>query len=379
MPAATTTQVTASIRVVGGLLPADMINRIMTGKDVSGSTPADYHVVGVRSVKDAAERHWDYLKGAWRVLRDAIGHGSDPRGLAIENWLLPLFDEHGYGRLTRLHAGITADDGTKVFPVSHAWQHLPIHLVPWGQDLDKRPAAGELPPQSMVQDCLNRTAGHLWGIISNGSVLRLLRDTTSLTGAAYLEVDLAAMFDGELFEDFVLLYRLLHVSRFEVADGAPVSSCRMERWRTEAIEAGTRALDQLRDGVKDAIIALGTGFLKHPANAAFREDFDKDQAKRALLRLVYRLLFWFVAEDRDALHAPGTDDKTRQRYAAYFSARRLRDASLRGAGTAHGDLWQAVRLVLSRPRRGRRPAAPRPAGPWRHLRRHPHRRGARRP
>ena len=280
------------------------------------------------------------------MLRDAIGHGSDPRGLATENWLLPLFDEHGYGRLTRLHAGITADDGTKVFPVSHAWQHLPIHLVPWDQDLDKRPAAGELPPQSMVQDCLNRTAGHLWGIISNGSVLRLLRDTTSLTGAAYLEVDLAAMFDGELFEDFVLLYRLLHVSRFEVADGAPVSTCRMERWRTEAIEAGTRALDQLRDGVKDAIIALGTGFLKHPANAAFREDFDKDQAKRALLRLVYRLLFWFVAEDRDALHAPSTDEKTRRRYAAYFSARRLRDASMRGVGTAHGDLWQAVRLVL---------------------------------
>jgi hypothetical protein len=348
MPAATTTQVTMSIRVVGGLLPADMITRIMTGKDVSASAPADYHVVGVRSVKDAAERHWVPLKGAWRMLREAIGQGSDPRGLAIENWLLPLFDEHSYGRLIRLHAGITADDGTKVFPVSHAWQHLPIHLVPWDQDLDERPVGGGLPPQSMVQECLNRTAGHLWGIVSNGSVLRLLRDTTSLTGAAYLEVDLAAMFDGELFEDFVLLYRLLHVSRFEVADGAPVSSCPMERWRAEAIVTGTRFLEDIRDGVKDAIVALGTGFLKHPANAAFREDFDKDQAKRALLRLVYRLLFWFVAEDRDALHAPGTDDKTRQRYAAYFSARRLREASLRGVGTAHSDLWKAVRLVLDK-------------------------------
>jgi hypothetical protein len=57
MSAVTTTQVTDSIRVVGGLLPADMITRIMMGKDVSASTPADYHGVGVRSVKDAAERH----------------------------------------------------------------------------------------------------------------------------------------------------------------------------------------------------------------------------------------------------------------------------------------------------------------------------------
>jgi len=102
-------------------------------------------VVGIRSVKDAAERHWDYLKGAWRVLRDAVGHGSDPRGLAIENWLLPLFDEHGYGRLTRLHAGITADDGMKVFPVSHAWQHLPIHLSPGARSLTSGPLPGSCP------------------------------------------------------------------------------------------------------------------------------------------------------------------------------------------------------------------------------------------
>ena len=78
MSATTATQISASIHVVGGLLPADMLLRIMTGKDVSGSTPADYHVVGVRSVKDDAERHWDYLKGAWRVLRDAIGLRQRP-------------------------------------------------------------------------------------------------------------------------------------------------------------------------------------------------------------------------------------------------------------------------------------------------------------
>ena len=356
MPATANThgiQVSTSIRTVGALLPADMLVRIADGKDVSASKPADYHVVGVRSVTDAAERHWDYLKGAWRALRDALGPGTpghpapDPSGTAIENWLLPLFDEHGYGRLHRIPGGITADDGTRTFPISHAWQHLPIHLVQWDQELDTRPANGGLPPQSMVQECLNRTAGHLWAVISNGRVLRLLRDSSSLAGSAYLEIDLEAMFDGELIDEFITLYKLLHASRFETEDGAVPSACRMERWRTEAIEAGAPFLDQVRDGVREAITQLGTGFYRHPANSALRTGVDADLAKRALLRLVYRLLFWFVAEDRDVLHPEGTNDKAKNRYKKYFSARRLRNAALRRTGTTHADRWQAVRLVLS--------------------------------
>ena len=345
MPA--TAEAFVSIHPVGGLLPMDMLRRIADGRDVSASKPADYHIVGGRtSVKDAAERRWGYLKGAWRALRDSVGDGGDPTGLAIENWLLPLFDEHGFGRLPALHGGVRSDDERTVFPVSHAWQHLPIHLVGWGEKLDERPPTGGLPPQSMLQECLNRTQAHLWGIVSNGRVLRILRDSTSLTGASYLEIDLEAMFEGELFDEFVLLYRLLHVSRYEVEDGTAPSTCRMEKWRTEAIEAGARALDLIRDGVEAALVALGTGFRRHPANLGFRDDIDPDLVKRALLRLVYRLLFWFVAEERDALHAEDTDEKIHNRYRKYFSARRLREASLRGSGTAHGDLWQAVQLVL---------------------------------
>ena len=345
MPA--TTEAFVSVHPVGGLLPMDMLRRIADGRDVSASKPADYHVVGVRtSVKDAAERRWDYLKGAWRALRDSVGDGGDPASLAIENWLLPLFDELGFGRLPALHDGIRSDDERTVFPVTHAWQHLPIHLVGWGQKLDERPPTGGLPPQSMLQECLNRTQAHLWGIVSNGRVLRILRDSTALTGASYLEIDLEAMFDGELFDEFVLLYRLLHASRYEVEDGAAPSTCRMEKWRTEAIEGGTRALDLLRDGVEAALVALGTGFRRHPANTQFRDDVDPELVKQALLRLAYRLLFWFVAEERDVLHAENTDEKECDRYRKYFSARRLRDLSLRGSGTAHGDLWQAVQLVL---------------------------------
>ena len=183
-------------------------------------------------------------------------------------------------------------------------------------------------------------------VLSNGRQLRLLRDSSALAGAAFIEIDLEAMFDGELFDEFVLLYRLLHVSRFEIPDGAAPSACWLEKWRIEAIEAGARALDQLRDGVADAIAHLGTGFLRHPANHRLREDLDADLFKRALLRLVYRLLFWFVAEDRDVLLHPDADQTARTRYQKYYSARRLRASALRRIGTSHGDLWRAVRLIF---------------------------------
>ena len=106
MPA--TAEAFVSIHPVGGLLPMDMLRRIADGRDVSASKPSDYHIVGARtSVKDAAERRWGYLKGAWRALRDSVGDGGDPTGLAIEDWLLPLFDEHGFGRLPALPADLT--------------------------------------------------------------------------------------------------------------------------------------------------------------------------------------------------------------------------------------------------------------------------------
>jgi hypothetical protein len=348
MSATASSQVLTSVRTVGGLLPADMLIRVAEGKDVPGSRPADYHVVGVRFVQDAAERHWDFLKGAWRALRDMIGDtGHDPAGLPIENWLLPLFEEHGFGRLERIPAGIQSTDRTATFPVTYRWRHVPVHLVDWDTDLDHRVPGGGLPPQSMLQECLNRSDGHLWGVLSNGRQLRLLRDSSALAGSAFIEIDLEAMFDGELFDEFVLLYRFLHVSRFEVPDGAAPSACWLEKWRSEAIEAGARALDQLRDGVADAIAHLGTGFLRHPANHELREDLDTDLFKRALLRLVYRLLFWFVAEDRGVLLHPDADQTARARYQKYYSARRLRVSALRRIGTSHGDLWRAVRLILN--------------------------------
>ncbi|MEU0241867.1 DNA methyltransferase [Nocardiopsis sp. NPDC006198] len=355
MSAIARNQVFSAVHTVGGLLPADMLVRIAEGKDVPGAKPADYKVVGSRSVNDDAERHWEYLKSVWKDLRKQLpadkdgSPASDPTGIALTQWVEPLFGELGFGVLTTVAGGsITADDDPeKTFPLSHRWRHVPIHVPVWGTELDRRPGgAGTVPPQSLVQEALNRTSAHLWAVVTNGRQLRLLRDSSALATASYVEFDLEAIFDGELFSEFVLLYRLLHVSRFEVAEDAAPSGCVLEKWRTDAVTSGTRALEQLRKGVQEAITTLGTGFLKHPANSRLRENLDAKELHGALLRMVYRLLFLFVAEDRDALHPPNAPEQAKERYAAYFSSARLRRHARKRRGTTHGDQYRALRIVL---------------------------------
>ena len=62
MSATARNQVFTAVHTIGGLLPADMLSASPRARTSPASKPADYQVVGARSVRDAAERHWDYLK-----------------------------------------------------------------------------------------------------------------------------------------------------------------------------------------------------------------------------------------------------------------------------------------------------------------------------
>lgn len=347
------------VRIQGGLLPADLPSQLASGLDPAGNTlsPKDYHLATGETVRDAANRVWAYLRGVWTGYRYALAQlpeDAPTTALTRERFLLVLLDQLGYGRVPTTGKGGIEVEGHP-FPVSHLWGSTPIHLLGSGTSLDTRTrglagAAGSS-PQSMVQELLNRSDDHLWAILSNGQVLRLLRDSTSLVGSAYVEFDLEAIFDGDLFADFLLLYTLCQVSRVEVRDTeVGPASCRLEQWRTEAAESGSRALNLLRDGVVDALRTLGVGFLTHPANASLRDDLavgktSVSDVNHALLRVVYRLLFTFVAEDRGALLDPKADPQARQRYLDYFSTARLRSTARRRRGGRYGDRWQALTLV----------------------------------
>ena len=344
-----------TIRTEGSILPADLLQRINErGAGLAGLKPDDYHLPGNLKLNEAINQSWNRLLGAWTAFHSALTKlpDTDPATtLTREKWLLPVFNELGYGRL--LTARAIELDG-RSYPVSHGWQHTPLHLVGAGVDLDKRTAgvagAARMSPHGLVQELLNRSEAHLWGMVSNGLRLRILRDNVSLTRQAYVEFDLEAMMNGELYADFALFWLLCHESRVHAEKP---QDCWLEKWSRAAQDQGTRALEQLRRGVEEAIEALGRGFLAHASNHALvarlrTGALSTQDYYRQLLRLVYRLLFLFVAEDRDLLLRPDADAQARERYERFYSLSRLRLLAEKRVGTRHADLYHGLRLVMAK-------------------------------
>src|SRR6266545_2585626 len=320
-----------TIRAEGFILPADLLQRINErDAQLKGLTPDDYHLAGGLKLNEAINQSWNRMQGAWAVFQNALEKLTlNDTGTTVtrEKWLLPFFQELGFGRLP---AAKSIEIESKSYPISHLWQQTPIHLVSARVDLDSRTAgvagASRVSPHGLAQELLNRSETHLWGFVSNGLRLRILRNNVSLTRQAYVEFDLEAMMNGELYADFALLWLLCHESRMHAEKP---QDCWLEKWSKAAQDQGTRALEQLRRGVEEAIEALGRGFLAHASNhtlvARLRTGtLSTQDYYRQLLRLVYRLLFLFVAEDRDLLLRPDADPAAQKRYREHYATTRLR-------------------------------------------------------
>lgn len=343
------------VRTEGAILPADLLSRIHEGdQDLGGLRAEDYHLIAGERLNEAITRSWNRMLGAWSAFVTAyaaLPPGDPALGLTREKLLLPLFDELHYGRLPTTKA---MEVNGKTYPVSHEWQNVPIHLVGYGVNLDSRMAgvagAARYSPHGMMQELLNRSDDHLWGFVSNGAILRILRDNVSLTRQAFVEFNLESIFEGEAYADFALLWLLCHQSRVE-ADRP--EEFWLERWSQTARTEGARALDRLRDGVEAAITSLGRGFIAHPSNQVLQDrlrkgDLTKQDYYRQLLRLVYRLIFLFTAEDRDLLFVPDTPREIRDRYTRFYSTARLRSLAGRRRGTAHPDLYRSLILIMGK-------------------------------
>jgi hypothetical protein len=392
-----------SVTLHGNVLPADALTRA-ADLGMPGQSPDDYQLTPGLAINAAVARSWNDLLVAWDRRQAGLqtARGDNATRVTRERWLLPLLSELGYGRIPVLPAGLDLPPGlgeTKPahYPISHqlAWPAgdptpsaaIAIHLLGDDIELDKRTTGlTARAPHGMVQEFLNRTHAHLYGILATGQKLRLLRDASSLAKQSYVEFDLDLMFREQLFADFRLLWLTLHATRLSprsqeavvesplpaaeidadkvdsdtddlpagpaalISVGPRPEDCWLENWRSQAISEGTRARDQLEAGVAAALTALGTGFLRHPANEQLRAaltgvpNADQD-LRRSLLKIVYRFIVLFVAEDRDLLHTTDATPEAHVLYAEFFSTARLRRAAATRAGSRHHDLWPAHLLV----------------------------------
>ncbi|WP_281968588.1 Eco57I restriction-modification methylase domain-containing protein [Roseovarius nanhaiticus] len=230
---------------------------------------------------------------------------------------------------------------------------VPFVVVPTSETLDRRSPTLSIDrsrsPAFALQDYLNDKDEALWGIVTNGTHLRLMRDNASLTRPAYIEADLAQIFSNEDIASFAVLWLLIHRSRFG-NEGAPATDCPLERWRETGSKEGEVARDRLADQVQIALKVLGSGFLE--ANPDLSTKLKSGEVNltewfNELLRLVYRLIFLMVAEDRNLLHPTNAKTDARALYAQGYSLAALRKQCYRAATwDKHHDRYEGVKIVF---------------------------------
>jgi hypothetical protein len=348
-----------AIRSEGGLIPYDLLEKI-ANDDAPGQKAADFGLAKGRRLSDEIQRVWSDAQDLWDIFnrrRDGLPE-KDPYGTTLtrERWIVPLLTDPqilGY-ELKFQPAGVELHGLN--FSISH-WAGEgdgapPVHIEGFKVDLDRKGAKLRTSPRAMVQEFLNHSEGQLWGIVTNGLSFRLLRDSARTARPTYLEFDLESILEGNRFNEFAIFYRLCHRTRLP-KPGQEATDCLLEQYHQLSIEQGGRVRDKLRDGVEDALKALGTGFLQHPANEALRAKvgagrLSSAEYHRQLLRLVYRLLFLMVAEERRMIVSKGENAERHQRiYRDYYSVSRLRE---RAEGivepTAFSDLWLGLKQTF---------------------------------
>jgi hypothetical protein len=357
-----------SIRIEGTILTGDILDAIERG-DKSGQSPKDFGMPTGSKVKDDIAEAWGAARAFWTAYQgrlDRLRPGASGTTETRNLFMVPFLGLLGY----QAELADSESLSGKTYAISHrdsSHGDFPIHIIgpnhtdpsikPDRSTLDVRiPGQQRMSPHGLVQEYLNLTE-HLYALVTNGRALRLLRDSSRLIKLSFIEFDLERIFTDELFADFALLYRLLHASRMPVRMEAAGESI-IECYHQDSLEDGSRIRDGLSNAVKGIVLDLANGFLKHPENEALRQlaaarpagtekPFARDLYQH-LLRLVYRLLFLMVIEERGLIHPPDTPRRLRDIYARCYALARLRRLSEHGhfADARHTDAWLALAALF---------------------------------
>lgn len=329
-----------SLTLEGNLIASAMIANI-DRRQAPEQTEADYRIRKGLTMREE-------ISTTFRVGQshfDAFAKLQHPSAEATKRFVRGfLIETFGFNDLATVDGAVTFLAGGRV----------PVVVVPPAEEkLDRRSPTlstdRSRSPAFALQDYLNDSDAALWGLVTNGTVIRLMRDNASLTRPAYIEADLAAIFTNEDVASFAVLWSLIHRSRFGAA-GTPATDCVLERWRDAGAREGEAARDRLASQVEVALKVLGSGFLEANPDLAARlrsGEVNLVEWFNELLRLVYRLIFLMVAEDRNLLHPDIAKPEARKLYVEGYSLTALRAQCVRAASwDKHHDRFEAIKIVF---------------------------------
>ncbi|PLL13936.1 restriction endonuclease [Tabrizicola sp. TH137] len=329
-----------SLSLEGNLIAPAMVASV-DRREASEQTEADYRIRKGLTIREE-------ISTAFRVGQshfDTFSRIANPSVDATRRFIKAFLQEtFGFDDLAPADGALSFIAGGRV----------PIVVVPpTDEKLDRRSATLSTDrtrsPAFALQDHLNEHDETLWGLVTNGTLIRLMRDNASLTRPAYIEADLSQIFTNEDAASFAVLWLLIHRTRFGVA-GAPAADCALERWRDAGSKEGEVARDRLAVQVQIALKVLGSGFLE--ANPDLRDKLKSGEVNltewfNELLRLVYRLIFLMVAEDRNLLHPEKAKPDARKLYAEGYSLGQLRAQCYRAASwDKHHDRYEGIKIVF---------------------------------
>ena len=357
-----------SIHIYGHLLSDDILHSIERDQNLTGNREQDYSID--ISTSAAIDYVWSSLRNDWRFYKERSGV-NDPYGTRRARDLMErLFQSLDYGLVKQT---VSVEVGGKGFEISHLCpdlSNMPFIVV--GENvtddsgidtLDKcsldyraKGSRRKKSPHATMLEYLNATE-NVYGFISNGATIRLLRNSGQLVKLTYIEFDLRRMLEEDKYTEFCLMFRLLHASRFRANGDEP---CVMERWFNMSIESGNRIRSGLSLAVQKTMETIGNAAFRGngEGNEALRIAFSENQLDAAtfnkeLIHFIYRLLFLFIIEDRNLVYQIPEDadsdeyrricrwqDIYKQNYAA-SRLRRLSELSYLRQRQYH-DLWESL-------------------------------------
>ena len=328
-----------SLTIEGHLIAPAMLQKI-SKLEATEQKPENYRLRKGISIKDeistafrVGQAHYeDYRKKSKANFKETLSY--------LEGLMEEVF---GYDDLER------EDWQNKLV----AGKRVSIDLVSSDENLDSFVARQSFSREDSVSfedsDEDKKPSESIWRLLSNGSLVRLFRYNESLTRPAYIDADLGQMFENEDIASFSAFWLLIHRTRFGECTDTPSESV-LERWREKGTSEGEVARDRLAGQVKDALSVLGSGFIE--VNLDIAEKLQTGEVLMTdwfneLLRLVYRLIFVMVAEERKLLHPKNATSKSKELYDKGYSLSSLRKKCvLSSVWNRHHDCYELMKIVF---------------------------------